>query len=436
MAVPHEDVPTLAALPAKCTTIDGNDPDHVRARGLIGKIAPVPSGLWGDEFERVNRGVVFPCRIVGYVPGDEPKKTERFYVADHHSGNKKHWGLEPIQTSLLKKAFQKAGNEWPAVKRVAPIFGAGARTGFEEEEDDEEDNAARQQPATRNKAWSSVPAATQPTAGTSTATPRPSSPSSSARCFLSSVQALYSARPPPPPTDALAFSPVRAASSPPTPTLSLHRPADGRGRRSRCPCKRGRGSACCSTCPSASPCARRDGVDRRAAAARALPPQMRVGALLGHHQAAEPCHACGTCFSCSLSLVRIARAYAPIGMGGARWSCVAVGRTPLCLYAHAHAHAARSRRWFLTFPLAFRIAPARAPIGMGVSMVVRGSGPNATASECTCACMRRAAQTRHRVLTSFSAVPLASRGTTQRRRRTSARTRTRTERTARSTSTA
>jgi hypothetical protein len=166
-------VPLLAALPPQCRAIENNEPDHARARGLVGQIAAVPAGLWGADFERHNRGKTFPCRIAGYVPGAEPTITERFYIADHHANGRANWSLQPIKTDPLKKAFQKAGAVWPQVKRVAPVFEACAKTGLEgdsdeEDEEDEEEERSKAKPATRRPAWATLPTPTparRPAAG-------------------------------------------------------------------------------------------------------------------------------------------------------------------------------------------------------------------------------------------------------------------------------
>ena len=124
-----------------------NEPSHRCARNLVGAVLPVPDYIWGTDFEKVrsqpqhsrphsrlrdattptqaNRGKIFRCRCVGFVPGvaNKPESTEKFYFIDHHDG-KKNMKICELTFAGLKACFATLP---PCAKKSAPAeLAAGA----------------------------------------------------------------------------------------------------------------------------------------------------------------------------------------------------------------------------------------------------------------------------------------------------------------------
>ena len=107
-----EEPPTLEALTALTgIPVLGDEPDHRRARGLVSTILAIPSLYWGEEFAASgsNRGKIFLCRCVAYVPGESerPESTERWYFVDHTDENK----ILPLNLSGLKECTFEVHHE-------------------------------------------------------------------------------------------------------------------------------------------------------------------------------------------------------------------------------------------------------------------------------------------------------------------------------------
>ena len=101
--------------------------EHPRARGIVGKVIPIPAEYWAGGGARQHRGEKFDCLVVAYVPAGT-RADERWYFHDHRPEF-------DAETALCPLTYTSLGIALGYVPPVGEVSGGEAEEKGEEVDD-------------------------------------------------------------------------------------------------------------------------------------------------------------------------------------------------------------------------------------------------------------------------------------------------------------